>query len=105
MFRAAAKEKNMKRNFSLWLGLLAFALLPALAQTPAGPTGKIHGRVTNPTGASTNSGTVSLSTDGGKSAKYTFQLSASGDYAGEAAQGTYSVVFRQLDTPPDKMVD
>ena len=34
---AAPKEKNMKRNLSLWLGLLAFALMPALAQTPRSP--------------------------------------------------------------------
>ncbi len=95
----------MKRTISLWLGLLAFALLPALAQTPTGPTGKIHGHVTNPTGASTTSGTVSLSTDNGRTSKYTFQLSANGDFAGEAAPGTYSLVFRQVDTPPDKMVD
>jgi tetratricopeptide (TPR) repeat protein len=102
---AAPKEKNMKRTISLWLGLLAFAVLPVLAQTPTGPTGKIHGHVTNPTGASTGSGTVSLSTDGGKNSKYTFQVSSTGDYSGEAAPGTYTVVFRQLDTPPDKMVD
>jgi len=95
----------MKRTISLWLGLLAFAVLPVLAQTPTGPTGKIHGHVTNPTGASTVSGTVSLSTDGGKSSKYTFPLSSTGDYSGEAAPGTYTIVFRQLDTPPDKMID
>jgi tetratricopeptide (TPR) repeat protein len=95
---------KMKRTISLWLGLLAFALLPALAQTPA-PTGKIHGHVTNPTGASQTVGTVSLSNDGGRTSKYTFPVSSNGDYAGEAAPGTYSVVFRQPDTPPDKMVD
>jgi len=99
----------MKRNISLWLGLLAFALSPALAQAPAtapaGPTGKIHGHVTNPTGVSTTAGTVSLSTDSGRTSKYTFPISASGDYTGEAAPGTYTVVFRQPDTPSDKMVD
>jgi tetratricopeptide (TPR) repeat protein len=99
----------MKRTISLWVGLLAFALLPVLAQTPTalstGLKGKIHGHVTNPTGASTTSGTVSLSTDGGHNTIYTFPVDANGDYAGEAAPGTYTVVFRQLDTPPDKMVD
>ena len=96
----------MKRNFSLWLGLLAFAMAPVLAQTPAAaPTGKIHGRVTNPSGATQASGSVSLSTDGGHTSKYTFPVSANGDYAGEAAAGTYMVIFRQADTPPDKMVD
>lgn len=95
----------MKRNLSLWLGLLAFAFLPALAQTPKGPTGKIHGHVTNPTGMATNAGTVSLSTDGGHSSKFTFPLNASGDYMGEATPGTYTIVFRAPETPPDKIVD
>jgi tetratricopeptide (TPR) repeat protein len=95
----------MKRNISLWLGLLAFALLPALAQQPTAPMGKIHGRVTNPTGAAQATGTVSLSTDGGHSSKYTFQINAQGDYEGQAAPATYMVIFRQVDTPPDKIVD
>lgn len=96
----------MKRNLSLWLGVLAFALLPAFAQqAPTGLKGKIHGHVTNPTGVSVTSGTVSLSSDGGHSSVYTFPVDANGDYKGEAAPGTYTIVFRQLDTPPDKMVD
>ena len=110
----------MKRTISLstgmlGIGMLAFALLPALAQTPAptpaqtpaptGPTGKIHGHVTNPTGATQGTGSVSLSTDGGRTSKFTFQLTATGDYTGDVAPGTYTVVFRQPDTPPDKMVD
>lgn len=96
----------MKRNLSLWLGVLAFALLPALAQqAPTGLKGKIHGHVTNPTGVAVASGTVSLSNDGGHTSVYTFPVDANGDYKGEAAPGTYTVVFRQLDTPPDKMVD
>jgi tetratricopeptide (TPR) repeat protein len=106
--RAAPKEKNMKRTISLWLGLLAFALLPVLAQAPAAPTGltgKIHGHVTNPTGANQGSGTVSLSTDSGHTSKFTFQVSSTGDYEGDVTPGTYSVVFRQVDTPPDKVVD
>jgi tetratricopeptide (TPR) repeat protein len=96
----------MKRNFSLWLGLLAFAALPAMAQMPSLSTnGKIHGHVTNPTGAPQTSGTVSLSVDGGKTNKYTFTVDANGDYKGDAPPGTYMVIFRQPDTPPDKMVD
>jgi len=95
----------MKRTISLWVGLLAFALLPALAQAPAGSTGKIHGHVTNPTGASQTVGSVSLSSDGGHTSKYTFQVTSTGDYSGEAPAGTYTVIFRQPDTPPDKMVD
>ncbi len=106
----------MKRTNSLWTGLLgtgmlAFAFSAALAQTPAqtpaaaGTTGKIHGHVTNPTGAAQTVGSVSLSSDGGHTSKYTFQVTSTGDYTGEAAPGTYTVIFRQPDTPPDKMVD
>ena len=103
----------MKRTISFWLslpavaGLLAFAVLPALAQTPAptGPMGKIHGRVTNPTGFAAPNGTVGLSNDDGRTSKYTFQVSSTGDFAGEAAPGTYTIIYRQPETPPDKMVD
>lgn len=94
----------MKRTLSLWLGLAAFASMPLFAQAPAA-TGKIHGHVTNPSGASQTAGSVSLSTDGGHSSKYTFPVNASGDYEGEAAPGKYTLVFRQPDTPPDRMVD
>lgn len=95
----------MKRNLSLWLGLLAFALLPVFSQTPASPTGKIHGHVTNPTGEPQGSGTVSLSTDGGATLKFTFPVGADGNYSGQAAPGTYAAIYRATDTPPGKMVD
>jgi tetratricopeptide (TPR) repeat protein len=98
----------MKRTISLWLGLLAFALMPVLAQAPAapkGPTGKIHGHINGPEGAARTSGTVSLSNDGGKSNKFTFQVSSTGDYEGEATPGSYTVIFRAPETPADKMVD
>ena len=108
----------MKRKLSLWLtlpataGLLAFALLPAFAQqTAAGAapapesTGKVHGHVTNPTGEPQGAGSVSLSTDGGNTLKFTFPVNASGDYSGEAAPGTYMAIYRAPDTPPGKMVD
>jgi len=94
----------MKRTISLWMGLLAFALVPVFAQAPAA-TGKIHGHVTNPTGEPQGAGTVSLSTDGGATLKYNFPVNASGDYAGEAPAGTYMVIYRAPDTPPGKMVD
>jgi tetratricopeptide (TPR) repeat protein len=112
---AALKEKIMNRNISLGravpaiAGLMLFALLPALAQqAPAGAaaaTGKVHGKVTNPTGQPQGSGTVSLSTDGGSTLKYTFEVDASGDYSGEAPAGTYMAVYRAPDTPAGKMVD
>src|ERR1035437_555126 len=104
----------MKRTISLLLGLLAFALVPILAQiptepaapaAPSKPMGKIHGHVTGPEGAPQVSGSVSLSNDGGKTNKFTFPRSSTGDYAGEALPGTYTVVYRQADTPPDKFVD
>ena len=94
----------MKRSISLCLGLLALALLPAMAQTPA-PTGKIHGRVINPTGEPQGNGSVGLSTDGGVTLKFTFPVGTDGAYSGEAAPGTYAVVYRAPDTPPGKMVD
>jgi|HubBroStandDraft_5_1064220.scaffolds.fasta_scaffold40189_2 tetratricopeptide (TPR) repeat protein len=120
----------MKRTISFWLGLpaaaglLAFALLPALAQTPtpaapadqtapataAGPTGKIHGHVSNPTGAPQNGGTVSLLAVGvaavsGTAAKASFTVNADGDYSGEVAPGTYRLVYRTPGMPADKEAD
>ncbi|HUB51352.1 MAG TPA: hypothetical protein VL986_04350 [Terracidiphilus sp.] len=89
-------------------GLLAFALSPVFAQQPAapsGPTGKIHGHVTNPTGQPQDKGAVSLTTDGGNTLKYTFNVDANGDYTGEAPPGTYMAVYRAPDTPPGKIVD
>jgi len=98
----------MKRTISLWLGLLAFALVPVFAQTPTAPSkpmGKIHGHVNGPEGASKTSGSVSLSNDEGKTNKFTFPVSSTGDYGGEATPGSYMVIYREATTPPDKMVD
>ncbi|MGO8935153.1 MAG: tetratricopeptide repeat protein [Terracidiphilus sp.] len=102
----------MKRTFSLWLGLtaaacmLALALPPAQAQSqPAEKTGKIHGRVINPTGQPQGGGTVGLSTDGGATLKYSFPVDSTGSYSGEAPAGTYMLVYRAPDTPAGKMVD
>jgi len=102
----------MKRNLSLWsgltaaVGLLAFVLAPAQAQQPAAENmGKIHGRVINPTGQPQGAGSVSLSTDGGATLKYTFPVSDTGDFTGEAPAGTYMMIYRAPDTPAGKMVD
>ncbi len=92
----------MKRTLSVWLSLLALAVVPVLAQDK--PMGKIHGKVTNPVGVAQGSGTVSLSTGPGDD-KATFTVDANGEYSGDAPPGTYSVVFRQVDTPKDKQVD
>jgi tetratricopeptide (TPR) repeat protein len=106
----------MKRTFSAWLGLsatglLALALAPAFAQAPAAPAaeaanmGKIHGKVINPTGQPQGNGSVSLSTDGGVTLKYTFPVSETGEFSGAAPAGTYMLVYRAADTPAGKMVD
>jgi tetratricopeptide (TPR) repeat protein len=107
----APKEKNMKRTISLWtalLGLLALVTLPAtLAQTPApanvAPTGKIHGHVTNPTGAAQANGAVSLNKDTKEIAS--FPVDANGDYTGSAPPGTYTLVYRTPGLSPDKETD
>src|ERR1700726_1543545 len=92
----------MKRTLSVWLGILALAVAPVLAQEK--PMGKIHGHVTNPVGTAQGSGTVSLATGPGDD-KASFPVSATGEYSGDAPPGTYTVVFRQTDTPKDKQVD
>jgi tetratricopeptide (TPR) repeat protein len=89
------------------LTLAAAALLSVsisvMAQTP---TGKVHGHVTDPTGVPKGGGTVTLSTDGGHTAKYSFPVSASGDFTGDGiAPGTYSLILRLPETPEGKFVD
>jgi tetratricopeptide (TPR) repeat protein len=104
----------MKRTISLrtglagLLGLMAIAALPAaIAQTPApanvAPTGKIHGHVTNPTGASQANGTVSLNKD--TKEVVSFPVDANGDYSGSAPPGTYTLVYRTPGLTPDKETD
>lgn len=106
----------MKRRISLLfslpaaVGLLAFALMPALAQqngaaSPTAEMGKIHGQITNPTGQAQPGGEIGLSTDGGHTYKYTFEVDDNGQFTGQAAPGTYMVIYREKDTPPGKMVD
>ena len=87
-------------------GLLTFTLVPVLAQQPAAADmGRIHGRVINPIGLPQNSGTVSLSTDGGVILTYSFPVSVTGEYSGEAPPAEYTVVYRAPDTPEGKIVD
>jgi tetratricopeptide (TPR) repeat protein len=79
------------------------AFIPAPAQEP---TGSIHGHVQDPAAVSLSDGIITLSTDGGKTAKYTFKTDANGDYKGAGiAPGTYTVTLRQPTTPADKAVD
>ncbi len=95
----------MKRTLVLMAGLLALAALPVMAQAPAAvATGKVHGQVLNPTGQPQSSGTVSLSTDG-TSSKLDMPVGAEGVFSGEFAVGTYYLIYRNVDTPKDQMVD
>jgi len=94
----------MKRLLPLWLGLVAFAAVPVMAQAPAAPTGKVHGHVINPTGAPQANGNVTAAPEG-KTTGPVFQVNQEGEYSGELPVGTYSLIYRQPDTPPDKQVD
>ncbi len=99
----------MKRTISLWIGLLALAAMPLCvqAQTPAPanvqPTGKIHGKVTNPTGAAQSGGTMSLNQ--GTKEIASFPVDANGDYTGSAPPGTYTLIYRTPGMPADKDAD
>jgi tetratricopeptide (TPR) repeat protein len=109
---AVFKEKNMKRTISLGLGLLSLALLPLGAQAPA--TGKVHGHVTNPTGASQSGGTISAVGVGmasgpglaGKTTdKGTATVTADGDYTIDVPPGNYRIIYRTPGMPEDKEAD
>jgi tetratricopeptide (TPR) repeat protein len=100
----------MRRYKHLLTAAMAVSLLAAQAFLPAAraqePTGSIHGHIQDPVGVSVPDGIVTLSTDGGKTAKYTFTSDANGDYKGTGiAPGTYTLSLRKADTPPDKVVD
>ncbi len=96
------------RKTKFWIALAVIAFLPALF-TPAfaqEQNGKIHGHIQDPAGVAVADGIVTLSTDGGKTAKYTFKSDASGDYKGDdIAPATYTESLRRPDTPPDKVLD
>ncbi len=79
--------------------------LVAAAPPIKGPSGSIHGRVIGPTGDITAAGTVSLSVDGGPTAKYSFPVSPDGSYSGVASPGKYTLVFRAPNTPANKVID
>jgi tetratricopeptide (TPR) repeat protein len=101
----------MRRTASLLVGALALALVPALAQQtqqPAatavtGNTGKVHGKVTNPTGAPQSGGTVSFME--GTTEKANLTVDADGNYTGDVPAGTYSVIYRSPGMPQDKQAD
>ena len=94
----------MKLKFLIVLGTAA--LLPIAMAGAQSTTGKIHGRVLDPTGVPKGTGTVSLSQDQGHTLKYNFPVSATGDYTGsDIVPGTYSLIYRLPDTPAGKLVD
>ncbi len=102
----------MKRTISLCLGILGLALLPISAQAPS--TGKIHGHVTNPTGASQSGGTITVVGTGiasgpGLTAKTsdkgTATVSNDGEYSVEVPPGNYRLVYRTPGMPEDKEAD
>ncbi len=96
----------MKLRLLLFLGAI-FAFGTAMqAQTTPDQNGKIHGHVTDPTGVPRGNGTAVLSTDGGKTVKYSFTVDANGDYTGAGiAPGTYQALLTFPDTAPGKYVD
>ena len=100
--RRAPQQKGMNRVASIWLGLLAIALLPALAQTS---TGRIHGHVTNPTGASQQGGTVTFVGRGISGAAAEFSVDTRGNYSAEVPAGNYKIVYRTVGTPHNKESD
>ena len=94
---------KLRSLFALAGAALLSVSITVMAQAP---TGKIHGRVTDPTGMPKGGGTISLSTDGGQTAKYSFPVSATGDYTGDnIAPGTYTMTLKFPDTAPGKFVD
>jgi tetratricopeptide (TPR) repeat protein len=95
------------RRIKIMLAAAVLALVPAFLTTPAqDATGSIHGHAQDPVGVVVTDGVITLSTDGGKTAKYTFNTDANGDYKGTGiAPGTYTLSLRKADTPPDKVVD
>jgi tetratricopeptide (TPR) repeat protein len=95
---------------------LALAMLVALTLSLAprssaaqAKTGSIHGTVTSPIGVPVQ-GTISLYQGGitspDEAPKYTFQSDANGKYKGSNIEaGSYTVTFRQPDTPKNQVVD
>ena len=54
---------KLRTLLSLAATTLLSVSIAGMAQTPATPTGKIHGHVTDPTGVPKGPGTIGLSTD------------------------------------------
>ncbi len=90
------------RKITLVLASALLVFMPALAHSQMG---KIHGHIQDPVGANVTDGIVTLTTDG-KTAKYTFNTDANGNYTGDnVAPDTYTLLLRRPDTPKDKILD
>lgn len=93
--------------------LLPLAAPSAWAQAAAAATGsgKVHGTITDPTGApETQGGTVELYKGGMTSAtqqpSYTLKVGSDGSYSGDNIKvGSYTLIYRTPTTPKDKVVD
>lgn len=97
----------MKQRLIALAAALSMLGLPALAQAPATPnTATVSGHVNDPTGAPIAKGTVGFYRDpDAKKADYSADVT-NGDYKIEGIPaGTYAVMLRTPDTPPDKQVD
>jgi predicted Zn-dependent protease len=97
------------KNFGPRLALAVLFSAPLFLTAQQATTGKIHGTVSDPAGAPETNGTISLYEGGMPSPtatpKYTFEVGADGKYQGEVAPGTYTLTYRQPNTPKDKVVD
>ncbi|HEX3940333.1 MAG TPA: carboxypeptidase-like regulatory domain-containing protein [Acidobacteriaceae bacterium] len=94
----------------LWPRLALAAVIAFTLPLTAQINGKIHGHVNDPEGVPLVNGTVSLFPNGMASAtaepKYTFTTNADGNYKGDnIAPGSYTVIYRNPDTPKGKVVD
>src|SRR5271170_2526458 len=84
--------------------IVVLSFVPARAQQQA--PGSIHGHVQQPVGIPMTDGIIILANVGEKTAKYTFNTDANGDYKGTGiAPGSYTVLLREPNTPADKVVD
>src|SRR5271170_6935598 len=90
------------------VGAVTAALLIAVSASlnAQEQTGSIHGHAQDTVGLPITDGIIGLANPGDKTAKYTFNTDASGDYKGSGiAPGTYTIFLRQATTAADKVVD
>jgi tetratricopeptide (TPR) repeat protein len=108
----------MMQRKSVWscfmLAVLMVLVLPlarnAGAQSGAAGSGKVHGLITDPSGAPAPAGTVTLYAGGlnspNQDSQYAFPVDANGNYKGDNVKaGSYSIIFRAPNTPKDKVLD